>query len=76
MVTPINDGQLYIPEKLQAIDELKDELVTFPNCSFYDCIDTLAMGVIILRKFINTSVFVVNRTLGSGSNMGLGQKIL
>ena len=60
---PWTDGRFYIYEGLPGFDELKFQLLQFPKCEMFDCIDTFAMGTIVLRDFASPAVIAVNRLL-------------
>lgn len=49
LVTPWNDGLLYFHKNLEHLDMLKEQTAQFPNCDFFDYVDALAMGILILR---------------------------
>lgn len=75
LTVPWSDGSFYIPDKLEGLEELQNELVTFPNCAYFDCVDTLAMGTIVLRTKGGNAVVKVNR-ISMGRRGGMGARIL
>ena len=58
LVVPLSDQRVYMVEDLPELEMFKQQLVSFPNCEFFDFIDTLAMGFIILRPSARTSMAI------------------
>jgi len=61
LAVPWSDGNFYISKELPCLSDLELQLKQFPRCDVWDIIDTLAMGVIVLRKSMNSAVIAINR---------------
>jgi len=49
LAVPWNDRRVYIRKDITGLQMLQEQLSQFPNCTYFDYLDTLAMGVIVLR---------------------------
>jgi len=58
LVVPWGDGRIYVRKGLAELQMLKEQSAQFPRCTYFDYLDTLAMGIIVLRpKGASVAVF-------------------
>jgi len=59
LIVPVSDQRVYIAESLPGRETLINQFRSFPNCDYFDYIDTLSMGNIVLgtTKFHKSAVF-------------------
>jgi len=49
VVVPWGDGRIYVNASISNLRMLKEQSAQFPNCDYFDYLDAVAMGFIVLR---------------------------